>query len=569
MNPWSQKITEYLEEKEIDALLEIDGFFKANLGEVELPKTLFNRAHSSLKQRIKGITYTPEPIRRELTKVVLGKLEESLDLSKTKICDPCCGSGLFSITLLEELVSRSIPPKEAIERIIFFGDIDPLSVGISLANLYWKLRSQGYDCEDWNPNFYVEDFLSKSELHDAYITNPPYVKLQNLDDDYRIFLKQKFPETFSGSLGLAPVFLQHMFETLTGGGIAGVITQNNFFTSTSGKALRTYLGSHILKIDTFGSEYIFEDVSAYTCLLYITSKITNTFEYRKISDAAELMSAPVRMETSKLDHSKWRLGSETEVDYLQRMESLGTPLGKACRIWVGIATQYDKAFVVNRVGEKWISTGPANTKMEVEEGAVKKLIKIADLGDQSSVKEITKGVIYPYSIVLNKAFDFSEDEFRSLFPLAYSALALWKRELLSRQKGKVSESDWFKWGRVQSMIPVARKLLTKTFNKGPCFYFDESDALFSNGYALTVRDSDFDLEFVRVVLNSKLFEKYAKLTSFEIKGGYQCYQKNFIEKFCLPDFSLSDQRGIVSGEIDVDDALLHHFKLKPDFLVAE
>jgi len=39
---------------------------------------------------------------------------------------------------------------------------------------------------------------------------------------------------------------------------------------------------------------------------------------------------------------------------------------------------------------------------------------------------------------------------------------------------------------------------------------------------------------------------YALMTSFEIEGGYQCYQKNFIENVCLPPIDLlPDSPGVV------------------------
>jgi len=42
---------------------------------------------------------------------------------------------------------------------------------------------------------------------------------------------------------------------------------------------------------------------------------------------------------------------------------------------------------------------------------------------------------------------------------------------------------------------------------------------------------------VQRMLNSRVMKYYAALTSFSISGGYQCYQKNFIEHFGLPDLN--------------------------------
>jgi len=37
---------------------------------------------------------------------------------------------------------------------------------------------------------------------------------------------------------------------------------------------------------------------------------------------------------------------------------------------------------------------------------------------------------------------------------------------------------------------------------------------------------------------------YARLTSFQIEGGFECYQKNFIERFGIPQISLEEDRDL-------------------------
>ncbi len=570
MNTWAEAVYKLLTLEERQILSEIWSYFNDHPGERTLPKYLFSKAHSKLKQKDKGITYTPEPIRVELTNFVLDELAKSHQLKDVKVCDPCCGSGLFSITLIEALEHRGIDICKAIQNNVFFGDIDPLSVAISLLNIQSYLNFRNIDCNGISPNYNVGDFLDVTQEFDAFITNPPYVKIQNMDVAYREKLRIRYPDIFNGALGLSSVFLRHMFDTLSDNGIVGVITQNNFFTSNAGKALRKYIGDHIVRVDTFGSEYIFQDVSAYTCLLYLSAKRNvNTFQYRRIQSVEDLQSIPVSIDTRKLHHSKWRLGNETEINALKRMESIGVPLGSVCRIWVGIATQFDKAFTVTKIDGKWVSSGPQGERTIIEDGIVKSLIKIADLTNEESLTRNNKGIIYPYDIFGNKVAAIDEERLIDEYPKAYLALSLWKKELMARQKGGIRKVDWYKWGRVQSMIPVDNKLLTKTFNRGPCFYHDSSDSLFSNGYALKISNPQFLLDYVRTILNSKVFEKYAKLTSFEIQGGYQCYQKNFIERFCLPILPIANQILVVNREIDANKMLMDYFDLKHDFITDE
>jgi len=564
LKKWIFDVVGALTKDEELVLVKAQQHFKDSDNE-DLSKSVFNSIHSKEKQKLLGITYTPSAIREELTKTVLDKLLDSKSAKELKISDPCCGSGAFSITLIEELNKLGIDRLEALKNNVFFYDIDKLSVALSMINIGEHLARHNIDATKVKPNAKVIDFLRCIEQFDAFITNPPYVKLQNLDLDIREYLKDTYPSLFTGALGLSAIFLKKMFDDLKVKGVVGVITQNNFFTSNSGVSLREEIQNQIYRIDTFGSEAIFEGVTAYTCLMYLTKDVQKDFEYRKITSLGGFKEKPSKIKNRTLDSSKWRLGSEGELEDLVKLESEGTPLNVACRIWVGIATQFDKGFTVFKVGNDWVGTTPSDEKIVIESGVVKSLIRVADLTTPESIKDNDRGIIYPYDIVGGKAVVLEESLFKKQFPKAYEFLLSWKDGLMGREKGRVEIRDWYKWGRIQSMIPVKDKLLTKTFNRGPCFYFDESDSLFSNGYALTPAYDTYDLKFIQAVLNSSIFGYYAKLTSFEIEGEYQCYQKNFIERFCLPVLSRKEQAVILKNK-NIDKFLVDYYALnyKPE-----
>ena len=47
-------------------------------------------------------------------------------------------------------------------------------------------------------------------------------------------------------------------------------------------------------------------------------------------------------------------------------------------------------------------------------------------------------------------------------------------------------------------------------------------------------EDGYTIEQIRAFLESRFMFAYSLVTSFEIQGAYQCYQKNFIENVCLP-----------------------------------
>ena len=112
------------------------------------------------KQKLLGITYTPVEIRSELTDVVLKKLIQSKSISEIKVIDPCCGSGSFSITLIEKMIEFGVKPKDALEKNIFLQDIDKLSVALSMTNIYEYLKRIDVDASKIKLNVKVADFLT-------------------------------------------------------------------------------------------------------------------------------------------------------------------------------------------------------------------------------------------------------------------------------------------------------------------------------------------------------------------------------------------------------------------------
>jgi len=79
-----------------------------------------------------------------------------------------------------------------------------------------------------------------------------------------------------------------------------------------------------------------------------------------------------------------------------------------------------------------------------------------------------------------------------------------------------------------------KRLYTRTFYHRPDFMKDEENNLFCNGYAVFCKKN---IRAIQKILNSKIMEYYVKKTSVEIEGNYQCYQKNFIEKFGICDLT--------------------------------
>ena len=99
------------------------------------------------------------------------------------------------------------------------------------------------------------------------------------------------------------------------------------------------------------------------------------------------------------------------------------------------------------------------------------------------------------------------------------------------------------WISLNALAPFLSSLYSIQF-KGPNFLLDKTNSLFCNGYSLKIKDELVDkfpeTEILQKILNSIVMHYYAKLTSFQISGNFECYQKNFIENFGIPNLNKNE-----------------------------
>ena len=513
-----------------------------------------NLLEQSLSEDVKkndGAVYTPEYIINFILKECLTSLG-SPSYTMTTVLDPACGSGGFLIGALRQLTSLTGEPFHSASKRVF--GLDRNEEAVQNARLLLDLACLQFSGELSMAKIEVCDtLLTPVEQQLALIgredgvsilaTNPPYVKLQTLPESYRAQLLSKFPLMASGAFSLATLFIGNSTSYLEGQGVAGFITLNNLFTSISGKQLRQGWASNkeVGKIIDFRHFPVFE-ASAYTCLLFLDRKIRSNLKFAamNVSPNAETLEMLdfADVPYSGLNSDKWRLATESNLDLVTRLEFRGTKLKDAAEIKVGLATLFDKAFVCSFSEAGYAATGGDGVERKIESGIIEKFTKISELSESRPVSTAQRGIIYPYSKASSSREVLPWSDILSKFPVAAEHLSSWQERLLKRSG--VKSETWYEWGRRQSLISDPGKLFTKTFDKTPNFYFDDSDGLFANGYSLRPSKSvsDYSIFQMKAFLESRFMHAYALVTSFEIEGGYQCYQKNFIENICLPPSNL-------------------------------
>ena len=397
---------------------------------------------------------------------------------------------------------------------------------------------------------------------DCIVGNPPYVKFQDLTDERREYLSANWSTTSFGTFNLYFAFFEIGHRLLSEKGRLGYITPNNYFTSLSGESLRAYFQKHrcIYGIVDFGATKVF-DVQTYTAITFMSRAENEAIGYGRIKSGQNPCGFLSSVSFSAnaydvLNTKKWRLLCGEERHNINQIESVGKPIGDLFNICVGIATLKDNVysffptgaddtyFYFERDGRQW----------RVEKTMTRPTVKISDMKCQDDVENNRRHFIFPYKRINGRMTAVSEDEMRKNFPSCYEYFDYVREILAGRGKGKHVYKPFYSYGRTQGLNRRGVKLYTPTFSKTPRFLIDfDEDSLFTNGYGIFFKDrsgslfetdpiSDVgNLDIIQKILNSEIMNYYIGATSVAIEGGYPCYQKNFIEKFTIPDL---DERQI-------------------------
>jgi len=479
--------------------------------------------------------------------------------------DPSSGCGAFLIGLVEyyhKHYKKSV--KQTVKENIFGADILPYNIERAKRLLSIYALHYGEILDESDFNLYQRDSLRYKwiEKYDNVVGNPPYVKFQDLSDDNRDYLVKCWKTIEKGTFNLYFAFFELGYYLLKEDGQLGYITPNNYFTSLAGETLRTFLINKkcLSKIIDFNSKKVF-DVQTYTAISFLRKSKNDFILYDRIPDThtPEEFLTNVRYSEnviSELNIKKWRLLRSDEKKNIKAIENIGTPIKQMFDICVGIATLKDEVFFVdgkNFDGELIIKTGRNGKRYKIEKEITRSVFKISDFKSQNDILGNARRIIFPYK-VNGSATIIDEDNFKIKYPYCYEYLLSMKEELLSRDKGKIKYNPFYAWGRTQGLTRFGKKILNPTFSQYPRFLVvDDEEAVFTNGYGIFFKEQEkecslFDdtehslskienIDIVQKVLNSEIMHYYISRTSVSIEGGYPCYQKNFIEKFTIPEFS--------------------------------
>jgi len=382
---------------------------------------------------------------------------------------------------------------------------------------------------------------------DVIIGNPPYVRIQDLDNNLKTYLSDNYSTVNGGNFNLYFAFFELGISILKENGQLGYIVPNSYFTSFAAEQLRIWFQEKkfLKEIIDFTHLLLFQDATTYTCITFLSKNSKDNFLYNYIDNKKSLETftdqKSDKINFSDINPKKWRLLKEKDFKNIKKIENSGEPLGVITKINSGIATLKDELYFIDENTkqkenyEKIID----NIKYKIPSVLVREIIKISDMSTDEDVKENKRRIIFPYKKSQEGYKVIPEKEMKKKYAECYDYFLSIKDKLAQRDKGKKTYPEWYAYGRGQGFEIIGKKLLTPTFSKKPKFMLDgKENAFFCNGYALS--KSKLELTILQKILNSSVMDYYIRHTSVQVGGGYPCFQKNFIEKFTIPELDKNE-----------------------------
>ena len=524
---------------------------------LKLLENVFEALVDDCEKRENGVVFTPCQI---VEYILENTLNEQL-AEDSVIIDPACGSGAFLVLAAEKLTLRlNKSVAETVSQNIFGIDLSEDNVRRTKELLTLLVLSYGESADSLCFNIKVADSLKenwfelfgKKTFH-FVIGNPPYVNTHDMSKDTISYLKKNYRTTQKGTFNIFYAFIEQSMKFLSPNGMLGFIIPNNYLTITAAEDLRKYLveNKYLSKIIDFGENMIFAPVRTYNSLLFLKACGSENLMYATIKKSSDVKGALnnanfLCMAIDDLDSSGWKLLDENERANIKKIEQAGSPIKPYIR--VGIATLRDNVYLVDGFDQEkgMYYKFFEGTRYLIEPEITRSIYKVSNIKAESSLADAKQAIIFPYTEIEqyslvdtpNKNYQIIPEHIMAQrYPQCYQYLCRCRTILDTRDKGKGNAVAWYAYGRSQGLGNNSRKLLFPTFSLHPKFMLEESrQTLFCNGYAI-LESPQFDLEILQKILNSVVMDYYVSKTSYAIEGNYKCYQKKYIQRFSVPQFT--------------------------------
>jgi hypothetical protein len=406
---------------------------------------------------------------------------------------------------------------------------------------------------DWEREF--PDAM-KAGGFDCVIGNPPYVRIQNMQEwaprEVELY-KELYRSAAAGNYDLYVVFVEKGLGLLKAGGGLGFILPHKFFNAQYGEALRRLLagGRHLAEVVHFGDQQVFQGATTYTCLMFLAKAGAKEVRFARVADlTAWRASGKAEQGTipaEKIGAAEWNFSVGPSAGLFEKLSGMPVKLGAvADRIAQGIRTSANEIYVLDQVSAEGnlvtAKSRQLGKKVVVERGVARRFLQGREI-KRYSVASSGKLVIIPYRWEANRMVLVTEKELSKKYPRALAYLHENKSHLENREHGRMRGDSWYAYVYPKNLdVMAATKILIPDIADRASFALDEGgDFAFTSGYGITIKpNSPESMKFILGLLNSRVLDFFLKRVSTPMQGGYFRYFTQFVERLPIRpiDFTL-------------------------------
>ncbi len=537
-----------------------------------------------------GSERTPDEIADYMLNLICYGGTDTVDKS---IVDPSCGTGVFIAKITERFAdalkatgrSEEIKTLLLKEKVIRGYDTRQDNVYITKIVLISVLIYRGLirNIEDileliQELPIYCKDFLKTNEKTDFIVGNPPYIRLQNLSESYRDFVKNNFVSA-TGRFDIYTCFIEKADKSLKVDGKLCLITSNKYLTANYGVGIRRFLSEngHVRKvIDLCDTKFFGAAVLPAIIVCENTKKSNSDIQYKEIrcfssadpkhcedgtgvfkyietlpenygktakyglkeGGMFEISQSEIKL---PLEGKTWNFSSNEENDIKEKLErKKECLLGDIMDICVGIKTTADKIFV-KPMTKKFV------IEKQFEDAVVYPIIQSFNVEKW----EITWGnspedryVLYPHREKKGgmEAVPLEEIPHAAEY-LKENSRVLKKRSYLLQSKSR----QWYECWVPQKLSKFQQpKIVTCDIVSHNSFAYDDTGKLCQgNTFFLTKKHTEFSEKyrtlpekkyylFILGMLNSKVMEYYQKQISGCLYSKKYRYTTSNLKRWPIP-----------------------------------
>lgn len=494
-----------------------------------------------------GQHYTPALLANFLARRLLATL--SLEGPVLRVLDPACGDGELLLAMARSFEQRG---HEVSLQLVGY-DIDEVAIAVARERAAALGVDATFECRDF---LLASDELPSASF-DAIITNPPYVRTQQLGAATTQVLAEKYGLT--GRIDLTHPFVSIAPRLLNANGALALLCSNRFLSTKAGANVRAVFETHLTPLELYdlGDTKMFgaavlpavviavqKDLKESTPVgLYMTA-----YESSASSDGPDLFDVlnargrgmatwdgrtfEVRAGTLQQGAQgsvPWRMGGTEEEVWFDAL-SVGTwkTFGEIAKIRVGIKTTADSVFISDRWREMPEAEMP-------EEDLLLPLTTHHNI-TMWQFKPGRLSLLYPYHL---------DQERRTVvdmahYPRAMSYLEAHRERLEGRKYVLDGGRQWYEIWVPQKPAQWARpKLVFPDISELPKFAFDRSGAVVNGDcYWISVDDigsEDLAMLMLGVANSTTAIRFYDHVCGNKLYSNRRRWISQYVSRFPVPN----------------------------------